>query len=398
MIPSGRWAAAVCLLAAAAGCSAEVSDGEAQVAEEIRCGRRGCRLPHAGAQCRDGYCEVARCHQGYADCNGDPRDGCEVDISRDARHCGACEARCPRRDHARRTCEDATCGFTCRRGFSDCDGDLDNGCETRGRCPQETSSDASCGDANASEEDASVEEDVPEADVPAPPQGPVVRVVYVVPSDKEENTTYVEKLGRAILHVQRFIYSELGDGRTFALSSPIVEVRRSARASSYYASTLGADAGAASWWYNAVNDGFALTGGYFNDPNNIWLYYVDADTACGQIGGAAAAGVAAFPANDLRGVAGEAIVPTCPNDPPYAPPQCRWVGGMAHELGHALGLAHPPGCDAGDSSCDAQALMWLGYSIYPSTYLRADERPVLRMSPFITERAPHESPFDCNAL
>ena len=61
----------------------------------------------------------------------------------------------------------------------------------------------------------------------------------------------------------------------------------------------------------------------------------------------------------------------------------RWIGGSGHELGHALGLPHPPGCDAGLPTCDWEALMYLGYDDWPHTHLRDDEKAVLLASPFI---------------
>lgn len=64
----------------------------------------------------------------------------------------------------------------------------------------------------------------------------------------------------------------------------------------------------------------------------------------------------------------------------------RWMGGLAHELTHALGVTdHPPGCDEGLPSCDYPALMSVGYTAYPDTYLRDDEKAILRGSPFITQ-------------
>ena len=65
---------------------------------------------------------------------------------------------------------------------------------------------------------------------------------------------------------------------------------------------------------------------------------------------------------------------------PYDGPLGRWFGGLAHELGHTFGLPHPPGCDEGQAACDRSALMGDGYSSYPNTYLRDDEKSVLRRS------------------
>jgi hypothetical protein len=67
----------------------------------------------------------------------------------------------------------------------------------------------------------------------------------------------------------------------------------------------------------------------------------------------------------------------------YTQPVTRYIGGAGHELGHALGLPHPPGCEAGLATCDQNALMWAGYAAYPNTYFRADEKALLRASPFI---------------
>ena len=67
----------------------------------------------------------------------------------------------------------------------------------------------------------------------------------------------------------------------------------------------------------------------------------------------------------------------------YRFPPTRYVGGLGHELGHAFGLSHPPGCDAGLATCDQNALMWAGYASYPNTYLRTDEKQILLASPFI---------------
>ncbi len=74
------------------------------------------------------------CEPGRADCDGDPANGCEVDLPTTAEHCGACGHAC----HADGTgvsaaaCVAGTCRLTCQFApiLGDCDGDPDNGCET----------------------------------------------------------------------------------------------------------------------------------------------------------------------------------------------------------------------------------------------------------------------------
>lgn len=53
-----------------------------------------CGIPANGtASCPGGSCEYA-CLAGYADCNTDPSDGCEIDLTGDRDHCGACGVPC----------------------------------------------------------------------------------------------------------------------------------------------------------------------------------------------------------------------------------------------------------------------------------------------------------------
>ena len=50
-----------------------------------------------------------------------------------------------------------------------------------------------------------------------------------------------------------------------------------------------------------------------------------------------------------------------------------------HELGHAYGLPHPPGCDQSLPKCDSNALKWSGfyYGFPDNSYLREDEKSIL---------------------
>ena len=78
---------------------------------------------------------------------------------------------------------------------------------------------------------------------------------------------------------------------------------------------------------------------------------------------------------------------------PYTRTRGGVIGGLAHELGHALGLPHPPGCDEGLPTCDFPSLMHDGYLVYPDTYLRDDDKAILRSSPFIGPLPPPLPPL-----
>lgn len=56
------------------------------------CGVR-CAAVHGAAACVGGRC-VLTCQEGFADCDGHPGNGCEVDLATDRAHCGACIKTC----------------------------------------------------------------------------------------------------------------------------------------------------------------------------------------------------------------------------------------------------------------------------------------------------------------
>ena len=70
------------------------------------------------------------CPSGFGDCDGDRANGCETALATDPAHCGACTTACATVVNASATCTSSECGFTCRAGFSNCDANPTNGCET----------------------------------------------------------------------------------------------------------------------------------------------------------------------------------------------------------------------------------------------------------------------------
>jgi hypothetical protein len=208
-------------------------------------------------------------------------------------------------------------------------------------------------------------------------------MVYLVPSDKSIRDDYQVAISNAILNLQQFYQKQVGNSNAFSTHTPLVEVYVLPHPSSFY--KMPEDEFNA-FFTNVLRDGFAASGGTFDDPNNRWIYYIDTDEACGQgLGGVA--GVALLGANDLRGLTNQPRIPTCggPSDPfGYD----RWVGGLGHELGHAFGLPHPPGCDP-NGACDGgdfarNSLMYFGYATYPDTYLLTEDKNSLLATGFFT--------------
>jgi hypothetical protein len=77
------------------------------------------------ATCAAGVCGT-RCLAGHADCDGNPSNGCEVDLATDASHCGSCPNACPARPHATPACTAGACDILCTGSYRDCDGTAAN--------------------------------------------------------------------------------------------------------------------------------------------------------------------------------------------------------------------------------------------------------------------------------
>lgn len=100
------------------------------------CGAR-CTIANGRGQCagvseETAECLIASCRSGFASCDRNPANGCEANLLTDAMNCGGCARPCvaPPNMHATgATCSVGQCAAVCERGFADCDGRIDNGCE-----------------------------------------------------------------------------------------------------------------------------------------------------------------------------------------------------------------------------------------------------------------------------
>ncbi|MEZ4296816.1 MAG: hypothetical protein R3B70_17755 [Polyangiaceae bacterium] len=139
--PTGPNATAVCQSGACglvcaggfADCDLDPITGCEQptLTDPSNCGGCGnvCVTPNATPGCAAGSCKIATCNLGFADCDLALANGCEVALGNDTANCGACGNACPIPANATANCGAGTCGYTCNAGFADCDGDPANGCE-----------------------------------------------------------------------------------------------------------------------------------------------------------------------------------------------------------------------------------------------------------------------------
>jgi hypothetical protein len=115
----GACAGGICSFVCAAGfadCNRSASDGcEVNTQSSVsNCGACGtvCSLANATPVCAAGVCRVGSCNAGFADCDRNPANGCEVNLNTNASHCGRCGNACP----GGGACTAGACGLRCNSG------------------------------------------------------------------------------------------------------------------------------------------------------------------------------------------------------------------------------------------------------------------------------------------
>jgi len=118
-----------------ADCNKNLGDGcEVNIGSDVNnCGACGnvCNLANAQAACIGGKCVIAMCNAGFSNCDGNDLNGCESNTSSDVNNCGGCNAKCAQVANATIGCSMSKCVITgCLNGFSNCDNMYGNGCES----------------------------------------------------------------------------------------------------------------------------------------------------------------------------------------------------------------------------------------------------------------------------
>jgi hypothetical protein len=109
------------------GCEANL---HADVANCTMCGA-ACTIPNAYAGCADG-CYATACKWGFDDCNNNMMDGCETSVLADKNNCGACGKSCAALANAVAGCVSGNCVLaSCSQGYADCNNNANDGCEVK---------------------------------------------------------------------------------------------------------------------------------------------------------------------------------------------------------------------------------------------------------------------------
>jgi hypothetical protein len=118
-----------------ADCNSNRNDGcEVTLASDVsHCGACNTTCPpraNATPSCASGVCGFT-CAYGFRDCDRSAATGCEASLFTDVNHCGGCGVRCtaPHPDTQVPACNGGTCAVVCRPGRADCDRNPANGCE-----------------------------------------------------------------------------------------------------------------------------------------------------------------------------------------------------------------------------------------------------------------------------
>lgn len=116
-------------------CNGLFSDGcevniNTSVANCGACGDSCGPIANGTVACVNGGCAVGSCNSGFRNCDGVVANGCETNINNSVNNCGNCGIACPGVPNGFVACSNGTCVIAgCSAGFANCNGQFADGCE-----------------------------------------------------------------------------------------------------------------------------------------------------------------------------------------------------------------------------------------------------------------------------
>ncbi|MEO6088454.1 MAG: RICIN domain-containing protein [Umezawaea sp.] len=195
-----------------------------------------------------------------------------------------------------------------------------------------------------------------------PPSGDpptkTVRVFWLRPSDVPFDQRYPDGIGKVLLEAQKYYRQELG--KTFRLTTPIVEVVVGDQVKSWYENTPN---GSERYWWSVFNMQQELMRKKgLGSPDSRWLNVGEISAEGPGAGGGGGNGWVILCQHDADGAAG------------IGGSMNRWYGGMVHELGHALGLP--------DSTSTDGTPMSASFYDYPNTHFNQSQKTAILNGPY----------------
>lgn len=209
--------------------------------------------------------------------------------------------------------------------------------------------------------------------------------VYLIPQDKTNTTE--KQIEQAARHMRAWCQWQMGNSKTFTLTSPVVTVCKTEHPAEWY-STFTEDPNAphSEWyWANGQRDARDYAGAGFYQEHDSWVIYLDAAPVGDQHAGGASvngSGLCLLGDRDCASLRGE--------DPQWT--LCRGVGGGLHEALHTLGLPHPPPPPNPDW---VKAVMGVGYMTYPNCILTENDKVTLNNHRFFAPESIVNKPTIC---
>src|SRR5580704_4197325 len=97
---------------------------------------------------------------------------------------------------------------------------------------------------------------------------PVLKAVYLVPSDLEPRADFAGGVRRSLVAAQRYYFNELQNRVTFALADPLVATVHTRHPESWYTSA-GRNLNREAVWNQTIEEAFSLTGASYDDSRYV---------------------------------------------------------------------------------------------------------------------------------